>query len=186
MATVQNIGLPLNNQYTIPNLVNGQAYGVSVRAVNYGGNSPSSNMLYAIPANIPDPPVIYTLAGNRNIDVSFNTPLSDGGNAITGYEYSLDNGNTYTFVGFPINNKFNIYNLVNGTTYLISMRALNYIGNSLVSNIIPTTPCTLPKEPVITHVVSKNNALEIYFQPPTDNGGAPILGYRYAYILGNI
>jgi hypothetical protein len=28
--------------------------------------------------------------------------------------------------------------------------------------------------------------LEVFFQPPTDNGGAPILGYKYAYVLGNI
>ncbi|NBS84285.1 MAG: fibronectin type III domain-containing protein [Verrucomicrobia bacterium] len=186
MITYRDIGLPLNNQYNIPNLENGTVYSVSVRAVNYGGNSNASNTKYVIPATIPDPPVVYTLPGDRNIDISFDTPLSNGGNAITRYEYSLNNGNTYIPVGFPRNNMFNVYNLVNGNTYGVCMRAVNYRGNSLVSNIIPSIPCTVPKEPIITAVVSKHNALEIFFRPPTDNGGAPILGYKYAYILGNI
>ena len=186
MITYADIGLPLNNQYNIPNLENGTVYSVSVRAVNYGGNSTASNAKYVIPATIPDPPVVYTLTGDRNIDISFDTPLSNGGNAITRYEYSLNNGNTYIPIGFPRNNLFNIYGLVNGNTYEVCMRAVNYRGNSLVSNIIPTIPFTVPKEPIITAVISKHNALEVFFQPPTDNGGAPILGYKYAYVLGNI
>ena len=181
-----SFGLPENNQYTIPNLTNGITYSVYIRAVNFSGSSPPSNMLSAMPASVPDPPVIYTLAGDTTIDISFNLSTNNGGNAITGYEYSIDNGETYIPVGFPRNNRFTVPNLTNGNTYLVSMCAVNSIGNSLPSNVISTVPYTVPEKPIITYVISKHNALEIYFQPDPNNGGSEILGYKYAYVLGNI
>jgi len=134
----------------------------------------------------PDAPVINATPQDTEINVTFDTPYN-GGNTIIRYEYSIDSTNYIsTFPAIPVGNQFTISNVINGTTYFVTLRAVNGYGNSAASNIVSVVPCTLPKEPTISKIVALDGAVEIVFVPPVDDGGSEILGYEYAFILGEL
>jgi hypothetical protein len=115
-----------------------QEYGFRIRAVNLLG--PGEPILWALRPvpRAPDAPAgLIVKPVDRGVDVSFHAPSTDGGRAITGYEYSLDDGAdwhpfnllhdmTGTFCG-------RIDGLVNGFGYTIMVRALSerYVGPGL-------------------------------------------------------
>ncbi|MFI5908286.1 fibronectin type III domain-containing protein [Dactylosporangium sp. NPDC051541] len=115
-----------------------QEYVFRIRAVNQLG--PGEPLLWAfrpVPRSPDAPTGLIVKPVDRGVDVSFRAPLIDGGRAITGYEYSLDNGTdwhpfnllhdtTGTFCG-------RIDGLVNGIGYTIMVRALSerYVGPGL-------------------------------------------------------
>jgi hypothetical protein len=95
---------------------------------------------------VPNAPVIQKVAaGNREVNLTWLAPDSDGGSAITDYliRYSADAGaNWSTFtddVGVLTSAK--ITSLDNGTEYIFQVAAVNAVGNgSYSANSSPTTP----------------------------------------------
>jgi len=82
--------IPINNQFTIHNLTNGQTYLVGLRAVNAIGNSYTSNILSIIPCTLPSEPTISkVVALDGAVEIHFIPPTDDGGSAILGYEYAI-------------------------------------------------------------------------------------------------
>jgi hypothetical protein len=72
--------------YTKTGLANGTRVYFVVKAVNAIGVGPPSNQASAIPATVPAAPGSLTAtAGSGKITLSWKTPTSDGGSAITGY-----------------------------------------------------------------------------------------------------
>jgi uncharacterized repeat protein (TIGR02543 family) len=101
----------------------------------------------------PSAPVITSITGSANkLTVAFTAPTSDGGSAITNYEYSLDGGVTWTALS-PTDTTSPIEitklangstTLSNGTTYQVAIRALNG-KTGLASNVVAgTTPLSPP------------------------------------------
>jgi uncharacterized repeat protein (TIGR02543 family) len=101
----------------------------------------------------PSAPVITSITGSANkLTVAFTAPTSDGGSAITNYEYSLDGGVTWTALS-PTDTTSPIEitklangstTLSNGTTYQVAIRALNG-KTGLASNVVVgTTPLSPP------------------------------------------
>jgi gliding motility-associated-like protein len=122
---------------TIPGLTNGASYTLALRAVNAVGLSVASASVTAIPATVPSAPTsLSATAGNGQVQISF-TAGADGGSAITNYEYSLDNGTTWTALN-PVDNSspVTITGLTNGTTYLVKIRGVNTAGQGAASSAI--------------------------------------------------
>ena len=101
----------------------------------------------------PSAPTITSVTGTANkLTVAFTPPTSDGGSAITNYEYSLDGGVTWTALS-PTDTTSPIEitklangstTLSNGTTYQVAIRALNG-KTGLASNVVAgTTPLSPP------------------------------------------
>jgi titin len=187
--TYSNIGLPADNKYRITGLNNGNTYSVSVRAQNARGNSLVYNVIDAVPASAPDPPVVYAVSANQFVDVSFTTPYN-GGNAIVRYEYTINTTDTNNFRStapvLPVDNKFTILQLTNGTTYYIRMTAVNNVGSSDPSELVVATPFTYPDKPTIDAATPLDGGVRIQITPPTNTGGNTISGYKYAVVLGGI
>jgi lipoprotein-anchoring transpeptidase ErfK/SrfK len=105
----------------------------------------------------PSAPVIKAVkAGvvSGQLVVTYRPPATDGGSAITGYEVSVDATTWWPCVGTA--GKCTLMNLTNGTTYSVSLRAVNAAGAGAPSSpksgvpIVPapydpTKPKKLPK-----------------------------------------
>jgi titin len=158
-------------------LVNGQTYDVEIRAVNAAGDGPGSAVATGIPVTVPGAPVIDTVTSeNGALGVTF-TPASNGGSAITSYEYSV-NGGTWTSTG-SLSPSFTIGSLANGTSYSIEVMAVNGSGDSTPSSAISGTPATVPSQPAITSTSRGNQTITINYSQGAD-GGSPVTGYQYS------
>jgi uncharacterized delta-60 repeat protein len=81
---------------------------------------------------------------NGSLNVSIEQP-ADGGSIITGYDYTVDNGNTFANVPRPSGSNgfyfsITIPNLTNGTQYSVKVRAVNAIGAGAWSAASTGTP----------------------------------------------
>ena len=85
------------------------------------------------------PTISSVTAGDGSLTVSF-TAGSDGGSPITNYKYSVD-GTTYTALNpATTTSPFSISGLTNGTSYSVTIKAVNANGDSPASNAVAGTP----------------------------------------------
>jgi len=104
----------------------------------------------AATATTPSAPTITSITpSSGSASVAFTAPSSDGGSAITNYEYSTNGGTSWTAFSPAITSSpALIPNLANGTQYSVIIRAVNSIGAGAQSNSLNVTPVGAP--PVIT------------------------------------
>jgi predicted RNA-binding protein with TRAM domain len=175
----------------VTGLTNGTTYPVSVRAVNTIGNGAGSTPQDATPATVPGAPGIVgnTVAGSDSqLSAAFTGPGSDGGSAITDYEYSTDAGATWrvrddsgatsTPLVISTLSSDGTTPLVNGTTYSVELRAVNAVGSGLASDLATGIAGSAPSPPTVTAVTAGSGSLQVGFTPGA-NGGAQINGYEY-------
>src|SRR5207244_7959402 len=78
---------------TISSLTNGTSYSFAVSATNAAGTGGASNALSATPRTVPGAPTLNTATpGNAQVSLSWSTPTSNGGSAITGYTATASPG----------------------------------------------------------------------------------------------
>lgn len=172
----------------ITGLVNGTTYAVQIRAVNSAGSGAASATVNGTPTGSPSPvpptaPAINSITpGNQRLSVAFTAPSSDGGAAITNYEYSTDGGSTWTRRSpAAVSSPLSIIGLTNGTTYAVQIRAVNIAGHGAASSTVNATPVPgTPTAPTITGITPGNGQLAVTFTAPTSDGGAPIGNYDYS------
>ncbi|MDX6204438.1 MAG: hypothetical protein QOF39_495, partial [Frankiales bacterium] len=166
----------LSSDGTTP-LVNGTEYQVELRAVNGIGAGLASAFATGIAATAPSAPSISTVtAGPASLQVSFAAG-SNGGAAITGYDYRLGTG-SWTSTG-SLGNSFLVSGLTNGTSYDVEVRAVNAQGAGPASAPVPGTPVTTPAQPSITGVTRADRSLSLTVSEP-DDGGSPVTSWQYS------
>ena len=117
----------------------------------YGGASGSTRLSGAFtptatpPAGAPAAPSgLVATAGSSSASIAF-TAGSENGSAITNYEYSTDNGATWTARNpAATSSPILISGLNNGTAYSIKLRALNSVGTGVASSAVSVTPVAPP------------------------------------------
>lgn len=107
---------------TINGLTNSTTYQIKVRAINTTGNGTASSATPGTPvAAVPTAPTITSItAGNSQLIFSFSAPTNSGTSAISDYEYSTDNGSTWTLSG-STTSPLTITGLTNNTTYQVKL-----------------------------------------------------------------
>jgi uncharacterized protein (TIGR02145 family) len=134
---------------TITGLTNGTAYTFTVTATNSvgtGAASTPSNSVTPVAATVPDAPSIgKATAGDTEATVTFTSPASDGGSAITTYTVTSSTGGiTATGASSPIT----ITGLTNGTAYTFTVTATNSVGTGAASGLSNSvTPATVSSSP---------------------------------------
>jgi hypothetical protein len=112
----------------------------SAPTTNYSITQPTLSA--NITAIAPSAPIITSITpGSGQLSVSFTAPTSTGGSTITNYEYSSNNGSTWTLRNPSSTSTPLLLNgLTNGTTYDVQIRAVNSIGSGTASAGMQGTP----------------------------------------------
>jgi titin len=175
----------LANPMRISGLRNGSNYSVIMRAINIAGAGDSSATSSIAPIGPPDAPRINTLTpGDQTLEVAF-TDGATSGSPITGYEYSIDGGNTWPSAGAATASPFTISGLTNGTIYTVRIRAVNANGSGTASDPVVSKPYTVPSAPVITQIAVTGNDATLEYTAPATNGGQAITSYEYSIDSGS-
>ena len=181
----------------ITGLTNGESYDVRIRAINAVGTGSASEAAAVTPATVPSAPAIVgdTVAGSdATLTAAFTAPSSNGGSAITTYEYSTDAGATWRtrtdggITASPVIietlSSDGSTPLSNGVTYYVELRAVNAIGAGTASAVASGIAQTSPSAPLVTKVAASNGALAVSFTAGS-NGGAAITSYEYSINEGS-
>ena len=150
---------------------NGVSKEVWVRAVNaVGAGSPASAT--STPRTTPGTPGISSSPANGSISVSYSAPASDGGNAISSYQFSTDGTNYSTTTSNP----FSVSG-VNGTAITVYVRAVNAAGAGGAASTT-NTPRTVSEPPTsFAGDSSVFGQITLTWGAPSNNGGATITSY---------
>jgi hypothetical protein len=168
---------------SITGLTNGVTYDIQLKAVNAVGPSVASASVTTTPVTVPSPPTsLSATSGNMSASISF-TPGSDGGSAITNYQYSINNGSTYTaFSPAQTSSPVSITGLTNGVVYNIKLKTVTVVDVSSASatvSVTPAAPATVPSPPTALSSVGGDTAAYILFTAG-GNGGSAITNYEYS------
>ena len=86
-------------------------------------------------------PILTSIqTGNTKLTIFYTAPSNFIESNITDYQYSIDNGNTFTNMG-TTTSPYTINGLINNTTYTIIIRAVNAAGFGINSNSLQGIPC---------------------------------------------
>ncbi len=172
--------------YSIRGLDNGKTYAVTVSAINSVGESVASDPVEVTPATVPDAPLAITaLRQNAGADVSWDMPSNNGGDPITHYRVTVRSGSERATSFVTVESPFSIRGLDNGTTYAVTVSALNSVGESIESESVLVTPATVPDAPLAITALRQNAGAEVSWTVPSNDGGDPINHFRIQVQNGN-
>jgi hypothetical protein len=194
-VAVNNIGTG-NRVMTSPNGITWtartSAADIAWRSVTYGNglfvavaNSGTGNRVMTSGYDVvADAPVITAAVGRNNgAAISFTQTASGFSPAVSNYEYSTDNGTSWT-ARFPASylSPLIITGLTNSITYALQIRAINSIGTSCPSLSASVTPAlgSVPDAPTNLVVTPINSGGMIQFTTPTNDRGSSITNYEYS------
>ena len=171
---------------TVSSLTNGTEYTFEVRAVNAVGESPARRGS-ATPVTVPEAVVnLEATASPEQVVLRWEAPASNGGAAITHYEYrySSDSYSTWT-ASEPAwadvaEETVTVETLTNGTEYTFEVRAVNRVGASPARRG-SATPATVPEAVVNLEASAGDEQIVLRWEVPASNGGSPITRYQYRY-----
>ena len=125
------------NSWTDTTVANGVTYYYEVSALNFVGEGAASNELSARPATSPGPPTLTTAAlDTTGVTLSWTTPGSNGGSAITGYRLyrGTSSGQETLLATVGVQMSYTDTTVSNGATYYYEVTAVNAVGESARSN----------------------------------------------------
>lgn len=136
-------GTSAATESTVTGLTNATTYFFRVAAKNAAGTGVNSPLASTTPLAAPGAPTITGITpGTGFLQVAYTAPSSDGGSAITGYQYRLDGGVWRNTAGSS--SPTTITGLTNGTEYDVELRAVNAVGGGTPSATETATPVGLP------------------------------------------
>ncbi len=166
---------------TIPGLTNGTSYSVRVRATTSGSAGEPSATVSGIPMTVPGAPAITSLTGEADkLRVVFSVPADNGGAAITGYEYTLDEGRTWRGADSVSASTMLIVSLHEQTEYAVALRALNKMGTGPASTSAKAFLLGIADAPEAIEIVAGDGMITVRFRAPAFTAGKPVTGYEYS------
>jgi len=167
-----------------------------VIAYNYIGYSEPSNISSATTKFKPVVPSVptnlsATATSGTQINISWTTPDDDGGADIAGYriESSLYENMLWSDLVSDTGDDETTYEAMNlkpGSTRFYRVSAINSAGTGEASEKVSATTYSLPDPPTnLTATSSGSTSIILTWRAPSDDGGAPILGYRIDTKIGS-
>jgi hypothetical protein len=137
-----------NNSMSFGSMVNIllQACQAGTANTNSLSSCSANSVIYEVIVGTPDAPTSLLATSNDDSQsvVSWTAPTNDGGGAITDYtvEYSSDSGSTWTSFAHTasVATSQTVTGLINGTSYLFKVAAINSAGIGNYSATVSATP----------------------------------------------
>ena len=131
---------------------------------------------------VPNAPTAVTpsRAGSSAALVTFSPPEDDGGSGINLYTVRAEatiGGDVQAKTGTGQNSPIMVGGLQNGNEYTFTVRATNANGDSDSSEPATLVVGAAPSAPLAVSASRANGKSVVTFQPPTDDGGAPVTHY---------
>ncbi len=176
--------------YEHTGLTPGTTYHYRVSAINSAGTGTPSTVDHATTEAISAPQAPTGLdaqvQGRNQINLSWAAPSNNGGAAITGYriETSTNAGTTWSEQEGNTGSTATAYEhtgLMPGTTYHYRVSAINSAGTGTSSTVdhATTEAISAPQAPTdLDAQVQGRTQINLSWTAPSNNGGAPITGYR--------
>ena len=141
----------VTSPWTISGLTNGTSYTFLFRSIYKGQSGASTSSFTATPRilTVASAPVVSSISSSdASLSVSFTAPTDNGGSVVSNYKYSTDGTNYFAFSPAQTTSPLTIRYLstdgttalVNGTSYPITLKAVNTTGDSSASNSVSGTP----------------------------------------------
>ena len=134
---VRNTGLSCvmagSELHTWLTTINSQGAVCATRPPGGGGGGGPRTSAPGAPRNL------TAVSGNGEVVLSWDAPRSDGGAAITDYEYRINGEGEWISIG-STNTTHTVSGLVNGRAYVFEVRAVNRIGTSFGSRRAEAAP----------------------------------------------
>jgi hypothetical protein len=148
--------------------------------VSLGGIADQLDTVRRIQPILPSAPTnLIANPGDQSVIIFF-TPGLQGSSPIINYQYSTDGGVTFTaFAPAQTTSPVTITGLMNGTTYIVALKAVTSVGASPASTTVSVTPATFPSAPTNLSIVPGDSQVIITFTQ-TSNGGSEITNYQYS------
>jgi hypothetical protein len=135
------------------NLIAGDFYQFRITARNIIGDSPVSEILQVMAATLPGKPGTPSRLTSTEVSITLQwaPPVDDGGSPITDYQVMWDEGTGGSFVsaGSTLNHvDFTpSWEMTTGLEYKFKVRAVNYIGAGLESDVVTLISAGPPEAP---------------------------------------
>jgi len=178
---------------TLTGLTNGLTYTFSVVAINSRGKSVLTDDAWSPPlapeANLIILNAVTNVVAvplNASASVSWNSPVSNGGLALTSYTVTVSPGGASVVCAVT---HATINGLTNGVSYTFSVVATNPIGDSASAVSAPVTPDSsliVPAMPRGVTAIAGNTSATVSWTAPVPNGSVPITGYIVTSTPGGI
>ncbi|CAN7145333.1 fibronectin type III domain-containing protein [Microbacterium sp. LjRoot45] len=166
----------LSSDGTTP-LDSGRTYPIEIRAITAVGAGAASAVVAGVPVDVPAAPSIDAVTPRSGAVAVTFTPGSNGGRAITSYEYSV-NGGGWSSTG-SLSTSFVIGGLTDGVAASVRVRAVSSVGTGAASAPVAATPASAPQQPTVTSVVRSDRTLTASITPGAD-GGSVVTSWEYS------
>ena len=177
-----------DSEYVHTGLSGGTTKHYRIRAVNENGHGQWSQARSArTDAGGPDAPVLtLSVISDNRIDLSWTEPANNG-SSIRGYWVERSADGSEPWKRLTSNNQTTTYSdddLYRGMTRYYRVAAYNAAGTGPYSDVKSATttgdPATPPAAPALLRFSNVGrNHVTIAWDPPEDDGGAPVTGYEY-------
>ena len=172
-------------EYEHSSLATGSRHCYRVAAINTHGEGPLSGQACATTDGAPSAPrnLGATPVSETSIELSWDEPLDDGGEAVTGYRLEYYDGEKW--LALESNLAPTTYTHTErdpGTNYCYRVAAINSNGRGPYSGQACATTTGSPDAPEnLSAKADGKTSIILTWDKPTDTGGATIIGYRIDY-----
>jgi hypothetical protein len=159
--------------------------------VDNAGLEPAYRSLLTGAAHAPAPPdAVSAKAGNGFAYVAWTRPVDEGG-VVTRYTITSSAGRrvTVSAADFRRLGYVKVTGLTNGTPSTFTVTATNATGTGSAS--LPSAPVTpsaaaisKPGAPTSLHLTAGDRSAAVFFKPPADAGGSPVIAYTVTASTG--
>lgn len=174
----ENNNIPERYSYTVSGLTNGTEYSFSVSALNDLGESEHCGV--SVKPGTPTAPEIESVTpSSGKLEVKWSEPERSNAGAITKYGVYLNGVLAKT----TPETSMLIGDLENGSEYVITVSAFNYVGEGEKSDPVTATPGGPPDkisdiDYELTYNETDKCGVELTWKAPEDTGGLDITGYK--------